>query len=316
MTARWDPGLDGELEAALLDLARAIAPVPAPRLAETVRRRIEGRPAPGAAGLPLGARLAAWAEPLVGRRRPLRRGLVLALVALLVIAGVAAAIGFGLPGLRIVILGPGPSGTPAATIAPTIAATIAPTPATTPARSPGSPPPSPSPTAPPLDSLGLGQRVDPGGLDAAAGRRVLLPSPAELGAPLAAFVRGTPPDAIVTVAYGPAPAIPAGSLAPVDAGGPVAILVTELPGTTDGAYLQKMLPAGTTIDQVGVGGHAGFWIAGRPHELLYVAPNGDVLDEPARLAGNVLAWNDGAVTFRIEGAPDLATAQRIAATLR
>ena len=39
------------------------------------------------------------------------------------------------------------------------------------------------------------------------------------------------------------------------------------------------------------------------------------IDEPARLAGNVLAWNDGELTFRIEGAPDLATAQRIAASL-
>ena len=86
----------------------------------------------------------------------------------------------------------------------------------------------------------------------------------ELGPPLAAFVRGqTPPDQIVTLAYGPTATIPAGSLAPVDAGAPVVILVMELPGTTDGAYLKKLLQAGTTIDSVRVGGHAGFWIAGR-----------------------------------------------------
>jgi hypothetical protein len=64
-----------------------------------------------------------------------------------------------------------------------------------------------------------------------------------------------------------------------------------------------------------VNGHPGFWIAGHPHELLYVNPDGKVVDEPARLVDNVLAWNDGELTFRIEGAPDLATAQRIAASL-
>jgi hypothetical protein len=90
----------------------------------------------------------------------------------------------------------------------------------------------------------------------------------------------------------------------------------EFPGASDADYLQKMLPPGTSIEPVTVGGKAGFWIAGQPHELLYLAPNGDVLDEPARLAANVLAWNDGDRTIRIEGAPDLATAMRIAASLR
>lgn len=308
MTAPWDPGLDRELEAALLDLAGAIAPHPAPRLAGAVRGRIEDRPAPRMSAPGVRGRLAGWLDRRVGRGRPLRRGLVLALAAVLVVAGVAAAIGFGLPGLRIVILGPGPSGSPAtsATPLPTTGRSL---------TASGSVAPTLPPTAPPLDSLGLGRRLDPGDLDAAAGRHILLGSPPVLGAPLAAFVRGTPPDAVVTVAYGRTPAIPAGSLAPVDAGRPVAILVTELPGTTDGAYLQKLLPPGTTIDAVRVGGHDGFWIAGEPHELLYVAPNGDVVSEPARLAGNVLAWNDGAVTFRIEGASDLATAQEIAAAL-
>ena len=308
MTARWDAGLDHELEAGLFDLGAAIAPQPAPGLAGAVRRRVESRPVPGASASRLGARLGGWADGRVGGRRPLRRGLVLALVALLVVAGLATAIGFGLPGLRIVILGPAPSGTLHST------ATSQPSAGASPVA-PGSVMPSVAPTAPPLDSLGLGRRVDPAGLDAAAGRHVPVASLPELGAPLAAFVRGTPPDAIVTLAYGPTATIPAGSLAPVDAGAPVVVLVTELPGTIDGAYLQKLLPAGTTIDSVRVGGHEGFWIAGAPHELLYIAPNGDVIDEPARLAGNVLAWNDGELTFRIEGAPNLATAQRIAASL-
>ena len=97
---------------------------------------------------------------------------------------------------------------------------------------------------------------------------------------------------------------------------PVAILVMEFPGASDVDLLQKMLPPGTAIEPVTVGDHPGYWISGEPHELLYLAPNGNVEDEPARLASNVLAWNDGNLTFRIEGAPDLATAQRIAASMR
>src|SRR5262245_15280774 len=45
--------------------------------------------------------------------RPVRRALVLGIVALLVLAAIAGAVGFGLPGIRIVF-GPGPSPTPSA----------------------------------------------------------------------------------------------------------------------------------------------------------------------------------------------------------
>jgi hypothetical protein len=297
MNDRPMPMTDTDLEAALRDLARALAPTPAPQLAAAVRSRVEGLGVPAPS---LRRRL----DSLIPRRgRPLRRGLVLALAALLVLAGLAAAIGFGLPGLRIVILGPGAAATPTAN--PTAA----------PPSSPGTGPTA-TPTSQPIESLGLGDRVDPGAADAAAGRHVLLPTLSELGRPLGVFIRGTSPSTLVSAAYAATSAIPAGSQAPIAGGTPVAILVMELPGASDARYLQKMLPPGTTIEPVAVAGHPGLWIAGEPHELLYVAPDGSVENEPARLAGNVLAWNDGALTFRIEGAPDLPTAMRIAASMR
>jgi hypothetical protein len=239
--------------------------------------------------------------------RPLRRGAVLALAAVLVLAGIAAAIGFGLPGLRIVILGPATTAGPSATASASPGSS---------ASAGASPSRTPTPTAAAIETLGLGSRVDPAAVEAAAGRPVLLPTLPELGRPLAVFVRGSAPSTLVSAAYGATPAISAGPLAPVVGAQPVAIMVMEFPGTSEVDYLQKMLRPGTTIEPVTVGGHPGYWIAGEPHELLYLAPNGDVVDEPARLSSNVLAWNDGDLTFRIEGAPDLATAQRIAASLR
>lgn len=304
---------DADLEAAVLDLAGALAPIPAPDLAAAVRSRVEGLgvPAPG-----LRRRL----DDLLPRpARPLRRGLVLALVALLVLAGLAAAIGFGLPGLRIVILGPGSTATPTAT--PTAAPPSSP--GTSPTATPAAPPtptprPTPTlvPTPAPIETLGLGRPVDRSSVDAAAGYHVLLPTLPELGQPLGVYVRGTAPATLVSAAYAATPAIPAGPQAPVAGGTPVAILVMEFPGSSNAQYLVKMLPPGTTIEPVTVDGHAGYWIAGQPHELLYLAPNGDIENEPARLSADVLAWNDGALTYRIEGAPDLATAMRIAASMR
>ena len=101
---------DADLEAALRDLGAnlawpsATAAPDAPDVASIVRSRIEA-----AAVLPPARRGWTW--------RPARRALVLALVAVLAIAAVASAIGFGLPGLRLIF--GGPSLSPPPTLAPT-----------------------------------------------------------------------------------------------------------------------------------------------------------------------------------------------------
>ena len=84
---------------------RSPAPAGSPDLASRARSRIEAEGITPDSG---------WLDRLglrpTGRpaTRPLRRGLVLALAALLVLAAIAGAIGFGLPGLRIVF---GPTAT-------------------------------------------------------------------------------------------------------------------------------------------------------------------------------------------------------------
>ncbi len=295
---------DAALEAALRDLGGALAPMAAPGLAVAVRMRVEVL-GPPSVGRPR------WLDRLAPPARPLRRGLVLALAAVLVLAGIAAAIGFGLPGLRIVILGPGQTTSPSPAHGASPSAAIV-----SPGPSDRAGAPSPAPSSWPLESLGLGDPVDPADLDRAAGYPVLLPTLPELGEPLRAFVRGQPPRAQVTAAYGATPSMPATAGAPTADGTPVAIIVMEYPGSVDGGYLKKILQAGSAIEGVTVAGHPGFWITGQPHELLYVDPDGQVESDQVRLVGNVLAWNDGALTFRIEGAPDLETALRIAESMR
>ena len=297
---------DAELETALLDLGRALAPVQAPDLALAVRFRIEhGETA--ALGLPT------WAERLgltpgrlglAGGWR-FRRSLALALAGVLLIGGIAAAIGFGLPGLRIIILGPTPSPS-ASVVAPSLS----------PGASQASTTPAPVPTPPSLESLDVGNPVDPSTAAASVGYPVKLPTLPELGRPLGVYARGGAPTARLSAIYAANPSFQAGSNPPIVEGQPVAIIVMEFPGVTDAGFLKKILEPGTTIQTQTVNGHEGFWIAGEPHQLIYVEPNGQATDDPVRIVGNVLAWNDGDLTFRVEGANDLATALRIAESIR
>jgi hypothetical protein len=289
---------DADLEAALLDLGGALATPSAPDLARAVRLRVEAM-APPSAGRP------AWLDRLIGSPgRPARRGFVLALTALLVLAGIAAALGFGLPGLRVIILGPNAS--PAASVGPSLS----------PAASGPSPTPTATPSPPSLESLNLGDPVDPSTAAAAVGFPVKLPTLPELGQSLGVYASGEPPGARLSAIYAANPVFPAGSNPPIVAGRPVSIIVMEFPGLVDEAFLKKIIRPGTTIERQTVNGHDGFWISGQPHELFYVDPNRNSVHDDIRIVGNVLAWNDGDLTYRIEGASDLAAALRIAESMR
>ena len=86
---------DAELAALLRATAVAIAwptasPTGAPDVASRVRARLVAAPPP--------APWRPWTQ-----WRPVRRSLVLALAAVLVLAAIAAAVGLGLPGLRLVL---------------------------------------------------------------------------------------------------------------------------------------------------------------------------------------------------------------------
>jgi hypothetical protein len=201
----------------------------------------------------------------------------------------------------VILLGPTPSPS-ASTVAPGV--------------SPSAPPTSPTPTPPSLESLDLGDPVDPSTASAVVGYPIKLAGLAELGPPIGVYAQGSQLGSRLSAVYGANPAFPAGSNPPVVGGRPVAIIVMELPGLLDQGFLKKVIGPDTTIRAQAVNGHEGFWIEGAPHALIYVGPNGQVTDDAIRMVGNVLAWNDGDLTFRIEGAHDLATALRIAGSIR
>jgi hypothetical protein len=286
---------DDQLAAMLVELGQSIEyPATPPDLAVRVVARLAATPAPSAA-----ARIGdfrrrfgwfGWAFGDRGYERPrLGRAAVLALVALLVLAGLAAAVAFGLPGIRLVFVSPTP------------------TPLTA-SPSPASPATSPSPPA--LGpSLAPGHPVTLDDARAAAGFGLEVPTDPSLGAPDAVYLDGTGETARVTLLYGPRPSMPP---AP---GSPASALLTQFRGAVNPDAFMKIIQPGTTVENVTVEGASGYWIAGRPHQIFYKS-GGDTVVEEIRLAGNVLIWEHDGLTFRLETTVDRATALRIAASMR
>jgi hypothetical protein len=281
-----------ELERALRDLGPSIAWPTAgtaapglPDLATSVRFRIEALPAPAPQRtLPdLAVRLIPW------RGRPLRRALVLALVALLALAALAGAVGLGLPGLRL-ILGGAPGG---------------PSPAATPTAEP-----SASEPAALGATMGLGEPLDvhdTDGLTARAGFPVTLPVDPAIGAPEAAYLdegRGNQ----VTLLWPVGPGLPATHETTVG------LLLSQFEGTVNEGFFTKSVAGGTVVERIRVGDRPGFWISGQPHVLFWDGPTGTV-DDARRWVGDVLLWSNGPITFRLESGLGRDQAIRIAESL-
>lgn len=120
-------------------------------------------------------------------------------------------------------------------------------------------------------AVGLGRRVDEKTAAATLGARVRLPA-------LAGQARLHLSEGVVsTVISAPQP-----------------VLLSEFRSGAQSYVLKKIAGASTDIVAVQVGRAPGLWIAGARHLLLLPAA-------PPRLAGNVLLWQSGEITYRLEG---------------
>jgi len=71
------------------------------------------------------------------------------------------------------------------------------------------------------------------------------------------------------------------------------VLLSELLGG-GGVYLKKLAAGATSFEGVRVGNASGLWLSGSPH--VFFTPQ-----RSPRLAGNVLLWESGSTTYRLEG---------------
>jgi hypothetical protein len=168
------------------------------------------------------------------------------------------------------------------------------------------------PSSPPVrqlgDGLDLGIVVGLGQARSTVQWPISVPSDPQLGQPDSVYVSQAVPGGQVSLVYRSRPDIP-----PADATG-VGILVVELNGRVQRPYVEKALGPESTIESVTVDGDRGFWIAGQPHDIFYLDQDGEPIPSTVRLAANVLIWQHGDVTIRIESILTKAQALRIART--
>jgi hypothetical protein len=139
--------------------------------------------------------------------------------------------------------------------------------------------------------LGLGQRIPVAGARHAASFTALLPS----GSP-AAYLGHDVPGGRISLLIG-------------------RVLIIEFRGTAT-PFIVKIIGPGTAVKRVRINGHPGVYLSGALHEVLFQTQTGQIQSDRVRLAGNVLIWQQGPVTIRIEGTRTLRQASALARSLR
>jgi hypothetical protein len=244
------------LEERLTDLGMAISFPATPPMADLVGAALR-RESPGFAA-----------------RRPIGRGLALAVAATVLLAGIAAAFGVGIGGLRLTF---GPASF------------------------------SPLPSMAVSPALG-----DPTSLaDARAQVEFTLrvPTLTTLGQPDRVYLADPPTGGAVTLLYGDRPGIAA------NPGTGIGLIVTQFRADIGPELFEKLVNSGVTVTAASVHGLPAWWVAGGEHFFFYRDPHGEIVDSTLRLAGATLIWEEGLVTYRVEGAPSLAEAIRVAESL-
>lgn len=289
MSDRFDSLAPGGLEAALADLAGAMAfPTASPDFAGSVTARIA---AADAAPAPWWRRAFLGAAPAgVPLRRPARRALLVAVALVLLVAAVAGALGLGLPGIRL-ILGPPPVPAPTATVRPSGAAA------------------SPAASVAPGATLGLGERVEVADVATRAAFPIRFPTDPLAGVPDAAWIDPTKAGQ-VSLVWGTRPDLPA----TLDRR--VGLLLGQFNGRLDDGFITKSIDSGTKVERVRVGANPAFWISGDPHFFFYRGPDGQFVEDSRRWVGDTLLWTDGDITYRLETSLGREAAIRIAESLR
>jgi hypothetical protein len=151
------------------------------------------------------------------------------------------------------------------------------------------------PQPPPLPAgagakLGLGQRIPLRDARHAASFTALLPPSAT-----AAYLAQDIPGGRISLLVGPD-------------------LVIEVRAAVAPFFL-KLIGPGTQAQRVRVNGGPGVYLHGAPHDVLFGPGGGPPQPDRVRIAGNVLLWQQGTLTLRIEGTHTLGQALALARSL-
>ena len=99
---------------------------------------------------------------------------------------------------------------------------------------------------------------------------------------------------------------------------PSSSLVAQTPELTvdEPFILKKLVGSGTQVEQATVRGAPAYFLSGEPHAVFLVDETGEPVFETARLARDVLVWEEDGRTVRLEGDFTLSEALDLARSLR
>lgn len=147
----------------------------------------------------------------------------------------------------------------------------------------------------PTDEPDYGRELDlPGGPADIRLKGALLPE--GLGSLDAVFIRREVPGGELTLVYGD-------------------IAISQFRGDLAPEYFAKLVPAGTAVERLRIGGDPAVWLSEAPHFFAYRGPDGQIVESTVRAAGNVLLVERGRLLVRIEGVPSRANAIEVARSL-
>jgi hypothetical protein len=154
------------------------------------------------------------------------------------------------------------------------------------------------------EGLGLGERITLREARTRVGAdELLLPGMPKLGEPDEVYTGGPSQRGGVVLVYRARSGLP--PLA--DTG--VGLVLTELPGEVESAYLADGAPTGAGIEEASVAGGRGYWVAAGPRHSSQV-------DRTDDLPGSVLFWERGGLALRLEADISKQEAIRIAESVR
>ena len=151
------------------------------------------------------------------------------------------------------------------------------------------------------EGLGFGDRISLRDARRVAADELLLPRTPKLGKPDEVYASGPSRNGGVVLVYRAR-----GGLPPLGDTG-IGLILTELPGEVEAAYLAG--GAGAGIEEVSVGGERGYWVpAGRRHS--------SPVKRTDDLPGSVLLWKQGGLALRLEADISKQEAIHIAESVR
>lgn len=170
--------------------------------------------------------------------------------------------------------------------------------------------PAPSPLPSMAVGPGLGEPTTLAEARSAVSFSLRVPGVPELGDPDLVYLAEPPQGGAVTLLYRERDVFPA------DPATNIGLIVTQFRADIAPESFEKLVSSGVRVTPAKVGGLSAWWVAGGDHFFFYRDAQGNVVDSTLRLASDTLIWEERGVTYRVEGAPSLEDAIRVAESLK